>query len=856
MRKKLIAVCSALIVLTMALGGCGGNVKPRDVDVKLWSTNALDKVQRDDVRENVSSAALNYEMAKNEVEGAQFLITPQNGYKVNRFTVTTSALGDGNGNVIPTSDIKVYLQKYINVTNKMGFSPQLHAGYVPDALLPMEKAVEYGENTVEGVNQAVYVTVKTQKNTPAGVYTGSFTVDVDGAKSDIPVSVTVWNFAIPDENHVGSLFAIWQDELGYGELDATNDMYALYADFLADYRVSATNLISSYWETYSVEEYVLAARKATEDPRISTFALPYRSRYVEGFGGDVDYSYVKSYILGLLNACENAELLDKAVYYFGAMIDEPQYTDTFELAHHIFVETDKMEEEIIAEIERNGYFDGKTKEKVSEIKEKIRKLPNILTTSYTLTETKSKVDYDFGECTYCPLFNEFDGYNQVADEQNLSLYKRLKEVNGSVWWYGCNGPCYPYPCYHIDDNLLGARVLGTMMYDYGIDGNLYWCVNSYGNSNTLKAGEITRASDPYADAARNSPTWPTNGEGYLLYPGADYGIRGPIGSVRLEAIRDGNEDYEYYYLLGEHTDSLGEYYATEITTENMVSALYDRIYRGVKYVADNENFYAVRRELAGIIERIGEDDKFVQESVTYSGENATISFLVNSEYEVEANGTALVGTPQGAGKRYSFTIKMDKPSNSFEIKLKKGSVEKTVSVLAGGKTKIVSSFDDASSVSVLTANDQKITLTHNDNPAFSTSGGSLKAVIESKFDPNDKTATLTYNPRLTLPLATAGVNISSLDSLSFNIYNDSGIDVALRVRLVANGIYYTLSEITLKSGLNAVKIESVYQTNWSMLGSTSGIVLEFNNTLNNDNKEAMPVQTVYIDDLIVGEKLG
>ena len=42
-----------------------------------------------------------------------------------------------------------------------------------------------------------------------------------------------------------------------------------------------------------------------------------------------------------------------------------------------------------------------------------------------------------------------------------------------------------------------------------------------------------------------------NGDGYILYPGRKYGIHGPIGTMRLEMIRDGQEDYEYLYILEE-----------------------------------------------------------------------------------------------------------------------------------------------------------------------------------------------------------------------------------------------------------------------------------------------------------------
>ena len=40
-------------------------------------------------------------------------------------------------------------------------------------------------------------------------------------------------------------------------------------------------------------------------------------------------------------------------------------------------------------------------------------------------------------------------------------------------------------------------------------------------------------------------------EGALFYPGLDAGIEGPVASMRLKALRDGMEDYEYLKLLAE-----------------------------------------------------------------------------------------------------------------------------------------------------------------------------------------------------------------------------------------------------------------------------------------------------------------
>ena len=100
------------------------------------------------------------------------------------------------------------------------------------------------------------------------------------------------------------------------------------------------------------------------------------------------------------------------------------------------------------------------------------------------------------------------------------------------WWYNCVGPIAPYPTYYIDDLGHAPRVLQWLQFKFGVEGNLYWCTNYWTTE----------------DVWTNPATWGTaNGEGFLFYP--DKEKCGLVTSLRLEAIRDGNEDYEYLNLL-------------------------------------------------------------------------------------------------------------------------------------------------------------------------------------------------------------------------------------------------------------------------------------------------------------------
>ncbi|MGC9316435.1 MAG: glycoside hydrolase domain-containing protein [Armatimonadota bacterium] len=110
-----------------------------------------------------------------------------------------------------------------------------------------------------------------------------------------------------------------------------------------------------------------------------------------------------------------------------------------------------------------------------------------------------------------------------------------------VWWYFYVGQQHPFINWFLQYPLIEVRVLfGPMAAKYRPDGILYWTINAWtsgGIEEPLSGGPLFPQIAPGFKG--------DHGEGILLYPGAD----GPLASMRLENVRDGLEDYEYYLLL-------------------------------------------------------------------------------------------------------------------------------------------------------------------------------------------------------------------------------------------------------------------------------------------------------------------
>lgn len=828
MRKSKLRLAYLLLALLLVFVGCtteGGNdVQP---DVTIWSAYATEKIMRDKTYEMSGAPELNYDMAKNEVEGAQFIITPNNDYKVNSFTVEVSDLTCGS-NVISKDAIDIYLEKYVRIDKQINNNKAYGVGYMPDPLLPFDVAVEYKENKVEGVNQGVYVTVTTTKDTVAGLYTGTCKVTVDGKKTyNVAINVNVWDFAISDEVHTRSLFDIWTAN-GYMmnyELDASGETYKKFADALNEYRLSATSLYVE--DTGSLEQtitdFVEQAVKATQNPKISAFKFPLH--FFEGYTDEYTQNRAKLFVACAKASTKECCIFDKLVAYFGALIDEPNIdTSRKPLVNPLVQSLNESEELAIAQLEEEGFFDTLDAEYAQYLKDKIRSIPNILTSPYD-------ADYIDGELTYCPLFEE------LKTQEARDILADQKEKNGELWWYGCVGPCYPYPTYHLDDHLLGARVLNWMMFDYGIDGNLYWCVN-----------EVDTHKSSIWDVCNYEQM---NGDGYLFYPGINYGLDEPVGSMRLQTIRDGNEDYEYMYELEQLTKGLSEYYGEEISANEMLQPIFTNMFTNVKYNTDNANFYTLRKGIADLIASCSREEKFVSKGISYVGDQATLNFNVADGYEVIVNGQPLSGTTCGQGKTYSYTISTNKASNEFVITVKKGDDTQTYTVDAGGKTVIVATFESDAEVQAVKGNGENITVTKMSASEWSENESVAKIEITSTFDASKPLETLAYRPEFSIKVSDISLDLNNLSAIKVRLYNDTGrnIPVSFLMR-TTKGIENELLTTTLTPGWNTLVIEGIDKLEWSGLLSVSKLIFRFDNTENGDNQVAMPVQKVYLSEII------
>lgn len=653
--KKFFGSVLTMAILTSAVTGCMGNnpsdnstgssSKPQSGNAhhEVWSTYATRKVVKnpsDNSAYEQLDAKLNVQMMKNETEGAQLIITAGNS-DINSYDLQKSELSDGNGHVIPVENISVYHQKYLEIERKHSSNPEIQAGnFVPDMLLPIEKAKEYNENKIaKGNNQGVTVEITTSHDTVPGVYTGTFVLDIDGKKQNIPVTCEVWDIEYEGRRTFQSCFILYRNGLLYGEYDNSPEIVQAYTDFLLDYKIN-TYVIQ---DTYPVDEFTADFKRQFENDNYNSIVIPYTFNLSDT--ADSIVNRVGPYIEAIVSeSTEENPYIDYA-YFYPSNVDEADM-DTgatggtaakMRAAYNFFSEGGEIEkalQKILANCESKGLLDGKSSDFAERVKQSILHIPSIFTNVGFVSDAVEKLN-----TTFCPYLSVFD------DQIQAEKYQEQAELRGNdrIWAYTCSGPLYPYPTFHTDDYALGLRVSGWMEKKYDINGYLYWSVAKYA------AG--SKYCDVYATSARYETV---NGDGYIMYPGKYYGSDKPFGSIRLSAHRDSMDDYDMLCVYENLLNSYADKYGVEINFDDYVNDLYDGLFDGAMYYTDDSLVYEIRNRLAQRILALKNDDQLL--TVTSTDGNSTKVSVYTTSSTLKVDGTALTGEVSDEGYRYDYTV--------------------------------------------------------------------------------------------------------------------------------------------------------------------------------------------------------
>jgi hypothetical protein len=527
---------------------------PAGEKIILTALNGAERIAQD--QKAVGANTVKICSARNEVESFQVVVSaPQENINVTK--VEISDLVSSEGSKIEKENVKLFREEYVRVRLS---SPraELPPGLYPDPLVPFinpvtnepieplnESSKRWGESVTtsgydmyaipfevfKGQNQPIWADVHIPKNVPACEYNGQLRVSARGGISEqIPVSVIVWDFTLPDgpthRNHFGSFGNVAR----YFNVDRNSDRFKQiemrYCQAMSEHRINPP--IPSYLlpqvnddgslkiipERHAALKEFIAKFHVTdfEIPRAPFARLPsstlrsdYKTispenrikaqRYYREF-----YKYLKD------NGWEEGAYL--------YMLDEPNLRENYEQVL------------VLGQL-------------VHEAVPQLR----CLVVEQTYPQDASWPDIDPAVDIWCPLwsFIERESINdKIAHGDEVWSYTALVQRAPSYHPQYQTVKNFDPPYWHIDRPLTMYRVPTWINYQYNITGLLYWST-------------VTTVIEPWYNPAFAHPRH-YNGGGFLFYPGTPCGIDGPVVSMRLKNLRDGMEDYEYFAMLEKLTD--------------------------------------------------------------------------------------------------------------------------------------------------------------------------------------------------------------------------------------------------------------------------------------------------------------
>lgn len=705
--RKAACLLACLLAGTFALAGCKDKASTTDgssANVTAWSASSAEKILRDYEypEEEKGAAAIYVSLAQNELEGAQLILNTD--VNVSSYTVKVSDLKCGE-ETINSDTISVYHQKYVETkfSSKDYYYTVMNipSGWFPDALLPYETAVAYRENRLyAGQNQGLWFTFDARGAEP-GTYTGTIEIAAGGSTLNVPVTLEVWDFAISTESHSRTLFNIYRDALTDSIGDGSDEMYEKYYEFFLDYRI---NLQKLPIKADDFQQFISVVKKYHNDPRVNTWAIPtfnhQENKAPSGSTEPEGVSWRAEKQMELIAAIvvesvkDGVNYLEKAVHY---PIEYDEFgnkgADAAENAKKGFAlfreYTQKLADQFDA-IYGEEYLDS-----VDGLRDSVEWLPQIAVTNYT-SLTYEAMQY---ANIWCPLISNLAPQSEtVKNDLFTDDGSEFGEVqkNKELWTYTCNFPQWPYPTYHIDDELFTSRLLSWMMYDYGYTGNLYYLAVMSGDSQSEDSG----AYNPWENAESNSIS---NGDGNLVYPGTYYGIDGPVPTIRLESIRDGMEEYEYFYLLDTLYQQMQDYYKVDsLSYRNVCNDIFASVYQDGHFSNSltGDAVIAARERVAEAIISVMADEHLIVESERAEGNDYYVSVLLSSDAAVKDHPNLVSTEDAGNGKRYNFKFDISGDKRiSLDLSYTIGGQEKTYSKLIKNATHLFAGMNSESDLS-------------------------------------------------------------------------------------------------------------------------------------------------------------
>jgi hypothetical protein len=464
---------------------------------KVWECTPNIKIMREAKVPSEKIPEVGISAARNEYEPFQVVLTPNRDLKNVR--VVAHTLVGPDGEIIEGWNVVVRNEVYMNVTQPTfeGLKPGLY----PD---PLPEFTPF--TATKGVNNPVWVTVYVAPGKKPGNYRGSVDITADGIKKiSVPVRLHVWAFELPSVSKLKTSYGRYMDEpirySGAKTLEEKRKLVELYNIDFWHHRVAPTQPYDFYDIKTDVQDgqvkvdfsdFDIAVQKFF--PLFNSFSFPYKA--LKGASDDDTQKLRVEYMRTVAEHLADKGQIDKNYLY---IFDEPSHDQ----------------------------------------------YPAIRNASETAKMADARIKFLLTEKIVPELFGYVDIWAPIMNNYNEADARARQAAGDQVWWYVCCNPHNPYPNNFIEYPSISPRILHWVTWNEKVDGVLYYQATWWRGVNPWE--------DPMSVNENGTSKW-GNGDGRLVYPperkpSDKFIAKGPVPSIRWEMIREGMEDYDYFYIL-------------------------------------------------------------------------------------------------------------------------------------------------------------------------------------------------------------------------------------------------------------------------------------------------------------------
>ncbi|MFC2116270.1 glycoside hydrolase domain-containing protein [Bacteroidota bacterium] len=422
-------------------------------------------------------------------------------------------------------------------------------------------------NLESGTYQSIWLTINIPENTEAGIYTGKVSIKSQQGEQSLPMNLQVYPFNLSTERHLK--IVEWYSTEEFARFHGIEEKYSdAWFSMLGVY---AENMVAHRQNSFRVHMNVIDIRRTKSGRLEFDFSLFDRIAQVFWNTGKMDYLET-----GFLT-----KFGDGAWFSTEILLKDFPVTD-LKTGEQIELGGEEVIPLLLPAFEKHLRMKGWLDKTMFHVKDE----PS-LHNAVAWMEMSSYMH------KYAPGLQRIDAIETpfLLDDIEIAVpkldaltswyesFSKWQQKGNELWFYtvGIYQASY-LPNKTIDMPLMDTRIMHWLNYKYDAIGYLHWGWNQW-NEN------------PYQDVGMHY------GDAWHVYPVKD----GVLNSLRWEQMRNGIQDYEYFWMLENKItalkDSLGSGFSWIDPTQRSKEIADQVVMSLVEHTDDPQMLYQAKREV-------------------------------------------------------------------------------------------------------------------------------------------------------------------------------------------------------------------------------------------------------------------